>query len=37
MNELGESVISFVDCGIIITEVEEQSETSTLKNEELQT
>lgn len=37
MNELGESVISFVDGGIIMTEFEEQSETSTLTNEELQT
>ena len=37
MNELGESVISFVDGGIIMGEFEEQSETSTLTNEELQT
>lgn len=37
MNELGESVITFVDGEVIMTEFEEQSETSTLTNEELQT
>jgi hypothetical protein len=37
MNELGESVITFVDGDIIMTEFEEQSEEKTLTNEELLT